>query len=103
MSPILSLFILSIKLSILSINIKNKRDIEYKFIPCRQDDYKTFMRYIDIKGQFDSEYNMPYEIKPVNNTNTSVSEKVGTAMGMHPSSEGYNQIGDAFFRALMSN
>ena len=66
-------------------------------------DYKSFMRYIDIKGQFDSEFNMPYESKQVNNTNTSVKENVGNAMGMHPSSNGYNQIGDAFFRALMSN
>lgn len=69
----------------------------------KMDEYKSFMRYIDIKGQFDSEYNMPYESKPVNNTNTSSKENVGNAMGMHPSSAGYNQIGDAFFRALMSN
>ena len=68
----------------------------------KMDEYKSFVRYIDIKGQFDSEYNMPYESKPVNNTNTGVKENVGNAMGMHPSSNGYNQIGDAFFRALMS-
>ena len=68
----------------------------------KMTEYKSFMRYIDIKGQFDSEFNMPYESKQVNNTNTSVTERVGNAMGMHPSSNGYNQIGDAFFRALMS-
>ena len=67
----------------------------------KMDDYKAFLRYVDVKGQFDSEYNMPYENKQVNNTNT-LKENVGNAMGMHPSSAGYNQIGDAFFRALMS-
>ena len=28
---------------ILSIDINNKRDIKYEFIPCRQDNYKTFI------------------------------------------------------------
>lgn len=70
---------------------------------CKMDEYKDFMRYVDIKGQFDSENNMPSEAKPVNNTNTSVTEEVGNAMGMHPSTAGYNQIGEAFYRALMSN
>lgn len=70
---------------------------------CKQDEYKSFMRYVDIKGQFDSENNMPSEAKAVNNNNTSVKEEVGNAMGMHPSTAGYEQIGDAFFRALMSN
>ena len=36
---------------ILSINIKNKKDIEYEFVPCRQDDYKTFMLYDDDKDR----------------------------------------------------
>ncbi len=69
---------------------------------CKMDEYKDFMRYFDIKGQFDSEYNMPSEKKAVNNTNTSETENVGNAMGMHPSTDGYKQIGDAFYRALMS-
>ncbi len=69
---------------------------------CKMEGYKDFMRYFDVKGQFDSEYNMPSEKKAVNNTNTSETEKVGNAMGMHPSSDGYKQIGDAFYRALMS-
>ena len=69
---------------------------------CNMDNYKSFMRYLDVKGQFDSEYNMPYESKQVNNTNTT-KENVGNAMGMHPSSNGYNQIGDVFFRGLMSD
>ncbi len=69
----------------------------------KMDGYAGWLRYVDVKGQFDSEWNMPYENKNVNNTNSSVKEYVGTSMGMHPSSNGYNQIGDAFFRALMSS
>ncbi len=66
----------------------------------KMDGYKNFMSYIDGMGQFDSEYNMPSESKPVNNQ-SSVTEPVGNAMGLHPSNNGYRQIGDAFFRALM--
>ena len=66
------------------------------------DDYKSFLTYIDGMGQFDSEYNMPTEGKPVNNQN-STQEQVGNAMGMHPTNNGYMQIGDTFFRALMKN
>ena len=65
----------------------------------KMDGYKDFMRYIDVKAQFDSEYNMPSAGKPVNN-HSSTTEPVGTAMGMHPSTEGYLQIGDVFYRAL---
>lgn len=70
---------------------------------CKLPEYKSFMRYLDIKAQFDSEYNMPYEQKNVNTTNSSVKEPYGTSMGMHPTVAGYNQIGDAVYRALMSN
>ena len=68
----------------------------------KMDGYKGWLRYIDVKAQFDSEWNMPYETKNVNSTNSSVKENVGTSMGMHPTSNGYNQIGDAFYRSLMS-
>lgn len=65
----------------------------------KMPEYSSFMRYVDIKGQFDSEYNMPTEAKKVNNQGT-VTELVGNAMGIHPSTAGYMQIGDAFYRAL---
>ena len=68
----------------------------------KSEDYKSFLSYIDGMGQFDSEYNMPTEGKPVNNQN-STTEQVGNAMGMHPTNNGYMQIGDTFFRALMQN
>ena len=61
--------------------------------------YSSFVRYVDVKGQFDSEYNMPTESKPVNNQST-VTELVGNSMGMHPTTAGYLQIGDVFYRAL---
>lgn len=66
---------------------------------CNMTSYAAFMRYVDIKGQFDSEYNMPSSPKAVN-TESSTTEPIGTGMGMHPSTDGYEQIGDAFYRAL---
>jgi hypothetical protein len=62
-------------------------------------DYNLFMRYMDVKGQFDSENNMPSVLKPVN-LQSSITEPVGTAMGIHPNTNGYLQIGDVFYRAL---
>ena len=67
---------------------------------CNMAGYSSFMRYVDGMGQFDSEYNMPSESKPVNNQST-VKESIGNAMGIHPNNNGYMQIGDIFFRALM--
>ena len=67
---------------------------------CKMDEYASFMRYVDVMGQFDSEYNMPTEGKDVNNQN-SQDELIGNAMGMHPTDNGYRQIGDVFYRALM--
>ena len=68
---------------------------------CEDPNYSSFLRYVDVKGQFDSEYNMPTEGKKVNTENTT-TELVGNSMGMHPTVNGYNQIGDAFYRALMT-
>lgn len=67
----------------------------------KMEEYSSFLYYIDGMGQFDSEYNMPSESKPVNNQST-VTEPVGNAMGIHPNTNGYMQIGDIFFRALMT-
>lgn len=69
---------------------------------CCSEDYASFMTYIDGMGQFDSEYNMPSESKPVN-TQSATTEQVGNAMGMHPNTDGYMQLGDIFYRALMKN
>lgn len=69
---------------------------------CKMEEYSNFMTYVDGMGQFDSEYNMPTEGKPVNNQNNT-TEQIGNAMGMHPTNNGYMQIGDTFYRALMNN
>ena len=58
----------------------------------------TYCFYVDTKGQFDTRYNMPYTQVAVN-TRSSVTEMRGTN-GVHPSTNGYYQIGDAFYRAL---
>ncbi len=69
---------------------------------CDMPAYSAFMRYVDVKGQFDSEYNMPTSPKAVN-TESTATEPIGTSMGMHPSTDGYEQIGDAFYRALCNH
>ena len=65
---------------------------------CQQSKYKSFVKYVDVAGQFDTEYNMPAADKPVNNR-SEVTEKSGTD-GVHPSLSGYYQIADAAFRSL---
>jgi lysophospholipase L1-like esterase len=65
---------------------------------CKQSKYKDFVKYVDIAGQFDTDYNMPSNEKNVNNR-SDVTEKVGTN-GVHPSTNGYYQIADAVFRSL---
>ena len=68
---------------------------------CKDSNYSSFLRFVDVKAQFDSEYNMPTTPKKVNTQNTT-TEPIGDGMGMHPTTNGYNQIGDAFYRALMT-
>lgn len=60
--------------------------------------YRDFVSYVDVAGQFDTDYNMPDKSKPVNNR-SDVTEVVGTN-GLHPSNSGYYQIADAIYRAL---
>lgn len=55
--------------------------------------------YVDTKGQFDTRYCMSYENIAVNTRVTEVKEMRGTN-GVHPSTAGYYQIGDAFYRTL---
>ena len=65
---------------------------------CLMDEYKDFVKYVDVAGQFDTDYNMPSAQKSVNNRN-DVKETVGTN-GVHPSVAGYYQIADAAYRSL---
>ena len=65
---------------------------------CQLPEYADFVKYVDIAGQFDTDYNMPSTNKPVNNRNDK-TEVMGTN-GVHPSVNGYYQIADAVFRSL---
>lgn len=66
---------------------------------CLSEKYNSFVQYIDVKSQFDVEYNMPYQMVKVNNRNETL-EMIGTN-GVHPSINGYMQIGDVFYRSLV--
>lgn len=64
-----------------------------------RDCYKDFMTYSDMKAQFDSEYNYHTKMMPVNNR-SDITERIGVN-GLHPSMNGYLQMGDAFYRFLV--
>lgn len=64
-----------------------------------KNEYKDYTFYNDIKGQFDSEYNYPTELANVNKRNNQ-TERLGVN-GLHPSMDGYLQIGDAFYQFLV--
>ncbi len=67
-----------------------------------QSAYSSFVRYVDVAGQFDVENNMPTATKKVNDENTT-TETIGANMGIHASTNGYNQIGHVFYRMLSTN
>jgi len=66
---------------------------------CLSEKYREFCSYLDVKAQFDSEYNMPMVAQPVN-ARSNITEMIGTN-GVHPSMAGYMQIGDVFYRSLV--
>ena len=68
---------------------------------CNETEYSSFMEYVDVASQFDSEYNMPETDKPVN-TRSNKTEKIGTN-GVHPSTAGYYQIADVVYRNFVAN
>lgn len=74
---------------------------EYLEKLCARDKYKDYCRYIDMKAQFDVEYNMPSAEFKVNARCDEV-ERIGTN-GVHPTMGGYLQIGDVFYRALVAD
>lgn len=65
---------------------------------CSQEKYADFVKYVDVAGQFDTDYNMPSKEKPVNNR-SAATEVIGTN-GVHPANAGYYQIADAAYRSL---
>jgi len=68
---------------------------------CLEDDYKDFMEFVDIAGQFDCEYGYPCKEKPVN-TRSTVMERMDTNAA-HPTKDGYKQIGDAVYRNIVAS
>lgn len=65
------------------------------------DAYNTFVEFIDVASQFDSEYNMQMGAKKVN-TRNATTETIGTN-GVHPAESGYMQIADAVYRNIVAN
>jgi lysophospholipase L1-like esterase len=63
--------------------------------------YSSFVEYVDIASQFDSENNMPSAETKVN-TRSSMTERRGTN-GVHPSTDGYMQIADVVYRNIIAN
>jgi len=64
--------------------------------------YSSFVEYINVSGQFDNEHNYPYTSKSVNTRNSSETA-VHQTNGVHPSTGGYYQIGDAAYRNFIKN
>ena len=65
---------------------------------CNRDEFKDYCEFINVSTQFDSEYNMPQKTKNVNTRNNQ-TEIIGTN-GVHPTNDGYAQIGDVCFRSI---
>lgn len=63
-------------------------------------EFSDYVEFINISGQFDSENNMPEKIKPVN-SRSKKTELIGTN-GVHPTEDGYYQIGDAVYRNVIA-
>lgn len=68
---------------------------------CLEDEYKDFMEFINISGQFDCEYSYPCKQKPVN-TRSTVTERLDTN-SVHPTVEGYYQVADAVYRNFVAS
>ena len=67
---------------------------------CLEDEYKDFMEFINVSGQFDSEYGFPHIDKPVN-VRSKITEWFDTN-AIHPTTEGKMQIADAAYRNLVA-
>ncbi len=68
---------------------------------CYEEEFIDYVSYVDTKAQFDSEYNMPSTLVNVN-ARCDIKETIGTN-GVHPTMNGYLQIGDVFYRVLISD
>lgn len=62
------------------------------------EEFSSYVSYVEIAAQFDTDYSMPRQETPVN-TRSSYTEHLGSN-GVHPSESGYLQIADAVYRDL---
>jgi hypothetical protein len=85
----------------------NQNDAYQKFANSNElsgvsgDAYNTFVEFVNVSSQFDSDYLMPYSEVPVNTRLSTVTEMRGTN-GVHPSTAGYNAIGDIVYRNIVA-
>lgn len=63
------------------------------------ENYNTFVSVIDVCSEMDSDNNYPYSDRQLN-TRSTKTEQVGNN-GVHPSNDGYWQIADTWFRAVI--
>lgn len=63
------------------------------------ENYNTFVSVIDVCSEMDSDNNYPYSNRQLN-TRSTKTEQVGNN-GVHPSNDGYWQIADTWFRAVI--
>lgn len=66
---------------------------------CADPKYRDFLSFVQISGQFDTEYCGVFEERPAN-VRCEKTERVGIN-GVHPTPEGYRQIADAAFRKVI--
>lgn len=64
-------------------------------------EYSSFVEFVNVSAQFDSEYNMPASNKSAN-TRSAITEVVGEN-GVHPNNDGYLSIGDVVYRNIINN
>jgi lysophospholipase L1-like esterase len=77
----------------------NSMNIAYQSL-ANEVAYSSWVQFISIAPQFDSENNMSQSLTPVN-TRNSTTENRGTN-GVHPAAAGYYQIADAIYREFIS-
>lgn len=70
-----------------------------KFLEEKCKLHQDYLTYFDLKAQFDAENNYWTKDVPVN-ARSEKTERIGIN-GIHPSLDGYKQMGDAFYRFLV--
>ena len=66
----------------------------------KEDKYSSSVEYMNLAGQFDTEYSMPTKEVAVNNRLSET--EIRQCNGVHPAQSGYLQIADAVLRNFAS-